>query len=235
MKGIAQQTGTKTLAVFALLLISLISRPIIVVAQEPADSAAVPDSLAAPAGFSVPVLAVLGFGYGMRNDDCILCESPDEDRSFSAYLGIVRPLWSGVGVGIDISVWRKARPGTPGALDTEGVPEPTSLSNVLGNLSVSFSYDFWHLFVRAGAGIALGRQDLEMENQEGNIIVHTASGWGPGYSVGAGVTIPVSSMVGLAFYANYNGGRYDLVSPQGLTERNANHRYLELGVGVAMR
>jgi hypothetical protein len=171
----------------------------------------------------------------MRNDGCILCESPEEDNSFSAYLGVVRPLWNGIGVGVDVSVWRKGRPGTPGAPDPEGVPEPTSLSNILGNLSVSFSYDFWHLFVRAGAGVAMGRQDLEMENQEGNIITHTASGWGPGYSIGCGVTVPVASMLSLAFYANYNAGYYDLVSPQGLTERNANHRYLELGVGVAMR
>jgi opacity protein-like surface antigen len=206
-----------------------------VVAQEDQDSTAAADSLQAPTGFAIPVHVVLGFGYGMRNDECVLCESTEEDRSFSAHVSIVRPLWHGFGVGIDASAWRKGRPGTPGALDAEGVPESTSLANMLGNLSVSFSYDYWHLFVRAGAGISFGSQDLEMENQEGDIIVHTASGWGPGYSVGGGVTLPVASVVSLAFYANYNVGQYDMVSPQGVTERRAKHQYLELGVGVALR
>jgi hypothetical protein len=204
-------------------------------AQEPGDTLAVGDSLQAPAGFVVPVHVVLGFGYGIRSDECILCESPQEDRSFSAHLSIVRPMWHGIGVGIDASVWRKGRPGTPGALDPEGVPEPTSLANMLGNLSVSFSYDYWRFFLRAGAGVAFGSQDLEMENQEGNIIIHTASGWGPGYSLGGGFTIPVASVVSLAFYGNFNVGHYDMVSPQGLTERRVKHQYLELGVGVALR
>jgi hypothetical protein len=205
------------------------------VAQEAEDSLAGTDSLLAEAGFQPPVYAVLGLGYGMRRDGCVLCESPEEDRSFSAYLGVVRPLWKGLGVGLDVNVWRRGRPGTPGPLDGEGVPEPTSLANMLGNISISFSYDFWHLFVRAGAGMAFGSQDLEMENPEGDIIVHTASGWGPGFSAGAGATVPVANMVSLAFYGNLNVGHYDMVSPQGLIERDAKHQYLEVGVGVAMR
>jgi hypothetical protein len=171
----------------------------------------------------------------MRNDGCVLCGSPEEDKSFSAYLSVVRPLWKGVGVGLDVSVWRKGRPGTPGPLDGDGIPEPTSLSNMLGNLSVSFSYDYWHFFARAGVGLAFGSKDLEMENPEGDIIPHTASGFGPGFSAGAGFTIPVASMVSLAFYGNWNRGHYDMVSPQGLIERDATHQYLEFGVGVAMR
>jgi len=229
---------TKSLMAFALVtgvLCFVAGHPTAASGQENQDSLAAADSLEAPVGFAVPVHVVLGFGYGLRNDECILCESPDEDRSFSAHLSIVRPLGYGVGVGIDASVWRKGRPGTPGALDPEGVPEPTSLANMLGNFSVSFSYDYWNLFVRAGAGMAFGSQDLEMENQEGNVIIHTASGWGPGYSVGGGVTLPVASMVSLAFYANYNVGQYDMVSPQGLTERRVKHQYLELGIGVALR
>jgi len=204
-------------------------------AQESPDSLLNPDSIPAQPVFQPPVYAVLGFGYGIRNDGCVLCESPEEDKSFSAYLGVVRPLWKGVGIGLDVSVWRRGRPGTPGPPDGEGIPEPTSLANMLGNLSVSFSYDFWHLFVRAGGGVAFGSKDLEMENPEGAIIVHTASGWGPGFSAGAGVTVPIASVVSLAFYGNWNMGRYDMVSPQGLIERGAEHQYLEFGVGVAMR
>jgi opacity protein-like surface antigen len=106
---------------------------------------------------------------------------------------------------------------------------------MLANISVSFSYDYWHLFVRAGAGVAYGSKDLEKENPSGDIIVHRASGWGPGYTLGAGVAIPLASMVSLAFYGNWNVGHYDMVSPQGLIERDAKHQYLELGVGVTVR
>jgi hypothetical protein len=42
-------------------------------------------------------------------------------------------------------------------------------------------------------------------------------------------------VVSLAFFGNWNVGHYDMVSPQGLTERDAMHEYLEFGVGVAVR
>ena len=179
-------------------------------ATEPGDSAVAADSLAAPAGFQPPVHAVLGLGYGMRSDDCVLCESPDENKSFSGYLGVTRPLWKGLGVGLDVSVWMRGRPGTPGPLDGEGVPEPTKLSNMLGNLSVSVTYDVWHVFARVGAGLSFGSKDLEMENPQGDIIVHTASGFGPGISAGGGVTIPIASPVSLAIFGNWNMGQYDM-------------------------
>jgi len=204
-------------------------------AQESTDTVTSPDSVVEQGSPLPPVYAVLGLGYGMRSDGCVLCESPEEDSSFSVYLGVVRPLGKGFGVGLDVNLWRRGRPGTPGPLDPEGVPEPIPLSNTLANLSVSFSYDYWQLFVHAGAGLAFGSQDLEMENPEGAIIIHTASGLGPGFTAGAGITIPVASMVSLAFYGNLNVGHYDMVSPQGLTERSAKHQYLELGVGVGMR
>jgi hypothetical protein len=204
-------------------------------AQEFPSSEPPPDSIPVVEPFAIPVHAVLGFGYGMRNDGCVLCESPRENRSFSAHLSVVRPIWNNVGVGLDVSAWRKSRPGTPGPLDPEGIPEPTSLANMLGNASVSVSYDYWHLFVKAGVGLAFGSKDLEMENSQGDVIIHTASGFGPGFTAGAGVTVPVASMVSLAFYGNWNMGRYDMVSPQGLIERDATHQYLELGIGVAVR
>lgn len=52
---------------------------------------------------------------------------------------------------------------------------------------------------------------------------------------GAGVTVPLASVVSLAFFGNWNVGQYDMVSPQGLTERSAKYEYVELGVGVAIR
>lgn len=208
-------------------------------AQEPGNSTAVSDSsavspFATPAP-SLPVFAVLGVGFGSRSDACVLCESPRDNRSFTAYLGVGRPLGHGFGVGLDGSFWRRTRPGTPGAADGDGVPTPTSLANMLGNLSVSFSYRYWQTFIRAGFGAAFGSQDLEMELADGSMGIHTARGFGIGYSAGAGFTIPLANMVSLAFSTNWNVGHYDMVSPQGLKERAARHQYFEVGVGVAAR
>lgn len=203
--------------------------------RQNADS--VPDSIPqdAPSVKKLPVYAVLGLGYGSRNDACVLCESPNDNKSFTGHLSVGRPLGYGFGVGLDLSVWRRARPGTPLPADTSGVPGETALANTLGNLSISFSYDIWHLYVRAGGGLAYGAQDLEATDANGNLMVHTASGWGVGYSAGIGLTVPVASVVSVAFFGNWNVGRYDMISPQGLTERAAAHEYLEFGVGVAIR
>lgn len=201
------------------------------------DSAFVPDSIPPdpPVEKKPPVYAVLGLGYGSRNDACVLCESPSDNQSFTGHLSVGRPLGHGFGVGADVSVWRRARPGTPLPADSSGVPGETVLANTLGNLSVSFSYDIWHLYVRAGGGLSYGSQDLEATDANGNLMVHTASGWGVGYSAGIGLTVPVASVVSVAFFGNWNVGRYDMISPQGLTERAARHEYLEFGVGVAVR
>jgi len=106
---------------------------------------------------------------------------------------------------------------------------------MLGNASVSLSYQIWHIFVRGGGGIAFGKQDLEFLNPTGELAIHTASGLGIGYSVGAGFTIPLASFVSMAVFGNWNAGFYDLVSPQGLTERSASHQWLEFGVGLGVR
>lgn len=207
--------------------------------SNPADSMVVVDSLASaqprPGRQDLPVFVVLGAGYGNRSDDCVLCESPEDNRSFTGHLSVGRPLGRGFGVGVDMSLWRRARPGTPLPPDSTGVPGESSLANTLGNLSISLSYDFWHLYVRAGGGVAFGSQDLETSDADGDIMVHTASGWGVGYSAGAGLTIPLASVVSLTVFGNWNVGQYDMISPQGLTERAAKHEYLELGVGVAVR
>ena len=195
-----------------------------------------PDSAAAAAPKpALPAFVLLGLGYGGRSDECVLCENPQDNKSFTGYLSLGRPLGKGFGIGVDASVWRKGRPGTPVVADSTGVPSGTSLANMLGNLSISFSYQYWHFFVRAGGGIAFGSQDLEMTATNGDILVHTASGFGVGYSAGAGFTVPLANIVSLAFFGNWNVGNYDMVSPQGLTERGAKHEYLEFGVGVAVR
>ncbi len=196
--------------------------------------AGAPDDLA-PEKKPFPLRLTLGLGYGSRSDNCPLCETKEDNESFTGHLSLGRPLPYGFGVGMDVSVWRKSRPGTPLAPDSTGVPGETFLTNTLGNLSVSFTYDLWRIFLRAGGGMAWGSQDLEMLDGNEEIMVHTASGWGVGYSVGGGFTVPLASMVSLAFFGNYNVGFYDLVSPHGVTEREAKHRYLEAGVGLALR
>jgi hypothetical protein len=186
-------------------------------------------------GFELPVYGLVGIGFGNRSDGCVLCESTRDNKSFTAHVSVGRPLGKGFGVGLDASVWRRARPGTPVASEGRGSAESPTLQNILGNLSVSFSYTFWHLFVRAGGGVAYGSQDLEMTGGDGAVMVHRASGFGVGYSAGGGITVPLASFVSLAFFGNWNVGHYDMISPRGLSERGARHRYLELGVGVGVR
>lgn len=205
------------------------------------DSAAASDSLSLaqavdtiPPPPPLPAYGILGVGYGNRSDACVLCESPQDNKSFTAHLSVGRPLGKGIGIGLAASVWRKGRPGTPVVADSTGVPTAGSLANMLGNASVSVSYRYWRFFAQAGGGVAFGSQDLEMTGSGGELLVHTATGWGIGYTAGAGFTVPVASMVSLAFFGNWNVGHYDMVSPQGLTERAAKHQYLEFGVGVGV-
>ena len=225
------------------LLILSLGIPSGLAAQAPSDPMRASDSISVVDSLSpglkrkrdLPVFLVLGLGYGSRNDECVLCESPEDNKSFTGHLSLGRPLGQGFGVGLDVSVWRRGRPGTPLPADSTGVPGETSLANTLGNLSVSFSYDFWHLYLRAGGGLAFGGQDLETTDANGNPLVHTASGWGIGYSAGVGLTVPVASIVSLSFFGNWNVGLYDMISPRGLTERQARHEFMEFGAGLAIR
>jgi len=207
--------------------------PAFLSAQFTQNPAAPADSLA-PQGFEMPVRVILGVGYGERSDECFLCDNPKNNKSFTGYLSVGRPLGHGLGLSLDASFWMKGRPGTPGAVDENGVPTPSSLRNMLGNLSASVFLEVWRVYVHAGGGLAFGSQDLEMTAADGSMAVHAARGFGVGYSVGAGFTIPLASMAHLAVFGNYNVGSYDMVSNQGLTERGAKHEYLELGIGVGV-
>lgn len=201
-----------------------------------------------PSPTPLPVKVILGLSYGIRVDDCVLCANPQDNKSFSGHLSVVRPLYNGIGVGLDASVWRRGRPGTPLPPDSTGTVQGTTLANTLGNLSVSFSYEASRVFVRAGVGAAYGAQAREVApppdpeadptdppDADLRPLVDTASGFGVGYSVGGGVTVPIASVVSLAFYLNWNEGFYDMLSPLGTTARDARHRYLEMGIGVALR
>jgi len=214
---------------FAFLLLA----PTGAVAQDsipPADS--VPE---APAATALPIFLTLGLGYGQRSDPCSHCTSPENTDSFTGHLSVGRYLVGGLGVGIDASVWRRGHPGPLADADSAGVKAPTTLSNTLGNASLTFSYQLWHLFVRAGGGLSWGGQDLVETDAEGSPTVVRASGMGIGYSVGGGLTVPLASMASIAFFGNWNVGRYDMVSPTAVLERNAEHRYLELGMGISLR
>ena len=193
------------------------------------------DSVAAVPARSLPIFLTLGAGYGLRFDDCTLCTSPENTESFTAHLGVGRYLVGGLGIGLDASVWRRSHPGPLTEADSTGAPGAIPLVNMLGNGSVSFSYQLWHVYVRGGGGLAWGSQDLEWAPPEGDTVVTNASGWGVGYSVGAGITLPVHPMVSLAFFANWNAGRYDLTAPHGILARHARHEQLEMGVGISLR
>lgn len=143
-------------------------------------------------------------------------------------MSIGKYVWRGLAVGLDGSLWKRAHPGVP---DTLGGGSTTSLVNQLGNASLSFSYQTWHVFVRAGVGLALGYQDIQSSSGS----VTRASGKGIGYSFGGGVTLPIASLISLAFFANWNAGSYDLSTAEALIERGVKHKYIEVGFGLTLR
>jgi hypothetical protein len=138
---------------------------------------------------------------------------------------------NGLGVGMDASVWRRGHPGVPAAADSLGAGRATKLVNQLGNASLTFSVQRWQIFARAGIGLALGQQDLQ--DVAGNVT--TATGMGIGYSLGGGITLPLASLVSLAFFGNWNVGSYDLTTPTAVIERGVRHEYVELGFGLTIR
>ncbi|MEZ4416884.1 MAG: hypothetical protein R3E10_14130 [Gemmatimonadota bacterium] len=199
-------------------------------AQEAADSVSAP----APTP-KLPFFVTLGLGYGQRSDPCAFCTSPDNTDSFTAHLSLGKYVGNGFGVGLDASVWQRSHPGPIVQGEADAEPAATPLVNRLANLSVALSWQTWHVFVRGGAGVALGSQGMEDNavGQEATVI--TASGKGIGYTVGGGLTLPVHSLVSLALFANLNSGTYDLTTLHGVLQRDAEHRYLEVGFGVSMR
>ena len=200
------------------------------------DTNVLPDSSVvehAPA--SLPIFLTLGMGYGQRNDPCTNCPSPDNTDSFTGHLSLGRYLGHGLGIGIDASVWKRGHPGPLAAADSAGVQAPTTLSNMLGNASLTLSFQLWHFFLRGGGGLAWVRQDLASTDADGEPTIVTASGLGIGYSVGGGITLPLGGMASIAFFGNWNVGQYDLMSPTAVLERDAKHEYLELGMGITLR
>lgn len=187
----------------------------------------------APPAAGLPVFATLGLGYGMRSDDCATCATPENTDSFTGHLSLGKTLGHGVGLGVGVSVWRRGHPGPAGPADSTGVPTATTLGNMLGNASVLVSYQVWRVWVQAGGGLALGSQDLAPSTPDGAIT--TASGLGIGYTVGGGFSIPLAGPMALAVFANLNAGSYDLTSPVAVVARDAEHRYLEVGVGLTLR
>ena len=202
----------------------------------PADST---QSVAAtePAPVVLPVYLTLGLGYGQRSDACAYCTSPENTESFTAHLSVGKRLPQGMGIGLDASVWQRGHPGPLVADSTagEGGVTAASLTNRLANLSLVFSYQAWHVFVRGGAGIAMGWQDIDETDSGGTSSIVTASGKGIGFTAGGGITIPVHTMVSVAIFANWNRGTYDLTSPRGVLQRGAQHEYTEVGFGVSLR
>lgn len=226
----------------------LLQLPLEVAGQAPpvpavADSAtAASPAMAAAQASAPPVGIVLGIGWGMRQDDCIGCAEAANTDSFSGHLSITRPLLAGVGVGLDASVWQRGHPAPAGAVrpddgggDAGDGADPPGLTNRLANLSVVFSYQAGVLYLRGGVGGAFGWADMVEDDGNGGGIIATASGKGVGFTAGGGLLLPVAGKLGLAFYANWNYGTYDLTSPTAVVARDVTHEYLELGVGIAFR
>lgn len=200
-----------------------------------ADSTALEEALAAEPGPSLPLFATLGVGWGSRQDGCSLCASPLDDASFTGHLSLGRPLGRGFAIGTDASVWMRGRPGTPQTGDSTGVSTPTTLSTMLGNASVTVSYQASYVWAKAGAGFAWGHQDLETAPVGEEPAILRATGKGIGYTLGGGIKVPVHSLVALAFFGNWNVGTYDMSTENGVVARGSRHAYYELGFGVTLR
>ncbi len=184
---------------------------------------------------TLPFFATLGVGYGARRDGCSLCASPLDNESFTGHLSVGRPLGAGLALGLDVSVWMRGRPGTPVAADSTGAPTPTSLSTMLGNASVTASYQVGYAWVKAGTGFAWGFQDIEEPAQGADPEILRAKGKGIGYSLGGGIKLPVHAMVALAAFGNWNVGTYDMNTVNGVVARENRHAYYEVGFGVTIR
>ena len=221
-----------------------LTAPSLLMAQE--DSGAQADGAAAESGDAdvsaeaprsrLPIFLTVGGGYGLRQDACEFCESPLDNKSFTGHASLGKYITDGLAVGVDVSMWQRSRQRAPGLVDTTAVDYVGTIANSLGNASISFSYQIWHVFVRAGGGLAWGSQDLELSNpQTGDVTVSRASGMGIGYSIGAGITLPVFSPVSLAFFGNWNVGRYDMSADGAVLARDSEHEYLEVGVGLTLR
>lgn len=222
--------GVRHVATTAVLFSILLSAGTRLGAQDlPPDTAAA--TVPSPPESGLPLFLTVGLGYGQRLDRCAYCASAKNTQSFTGHVSIGKYVTRGLGVGVDASVWRRAHPGIPGAVDSLGVAAPTTLLNQLGNVSMSLSFAAWHLFVRAGVGVAMGRQDIQ--DADGDVV--TASGLGIGYSMGGGATLPLASMVSLVVFANWNVGSYDLSTPVAVIGRGVKHKYIELGFGLTLR
>jgi hypothetical protein len=225
-----------TVAVWVLFLLPIAGR-----AQTPGDAATaqvdsaaiqVPEVEPAP---SLPFFATLGVGWGHRRDGCALCASPLDDASFTGHLSLGRPLGKGFAIGLDATVWMRGRPGTPLAADTTGVATPTTLATMLGNATVTTSYQLGYVWVKGGAGFAWGHQDLETVPVDEDPVILRAAGKGVGYSLGGGIKLPVHPLISLAFFGNWNVGTYDMSTDNGVVARGSRHAYYELGFGVTLR
>jgi hypothetical protein len=217
----------------------LFALPNLAEAQGPAgDSTVTPEPVATPVfveSTPLPFFLSVGAGFGQRSDPCAHCTSPENTDSFTGHVSLGKRLGYGFAIGVDASVWSRAHPGPQLAADSTGAVSTASLTNMLGNASASLSYQVWNLFIRGGGGLAWGSQDFESVDGTGDPTVVRASGKGIGYSVGAGIKLPLASMVSMLLFANYNVGTYDLVSVEGVLQRDARHEYLEVGFGLTIR
>jgi hypothetical protein len=199
-------------------------------AQEPSAATTADTVATSPDPGALPVFLTIGVAYGMRIDGCATCPSPVSSRSFSGHLGVGKYLVDKLAVGLEGSVWRRGQPGAPLGGDSLTVGTPVKLVGYVGNTSLVFSYQRWHVFARGGIGVAFARQDVQDD-----LGISRATGWGVGYTAGVGATLPLVSLVSVAFFANYNAGWYDLATPTAVLEQSAHHQYVETGIGLTLR
>lgn len=201
--------------------------------QAAAQGILTPETVTLNEGGASKFFLTVGIAQAVRWGDCPLCAPTEDANSFTGHLRIGRSLTGGLGMGVAISVWRQRRPSLVQPADTAGITP--QLTTTLGNASLSFSYQLWQLYARAGAGLGFGSYDIEEVDEAGAVTLVSATGLGVGYSLGGGLDIPVSGPVAVTMFGNWNVGFYDLNAKGKRLASNTRHDFFEFGLGLSIR
>lgn len=201
--------------------------------QADAQGILTPETVALEEDGASSLFFTLGIAHAVRWGDCPLCAAVEDDDSFTAHMRIGRTLTGGLGMGVAFSVWRQRRASLVQPADTAGITP--QLTTMLGNASLSLSYQLWQFYAQAGAGLGFGSYDLEEVAESGDVTLVSANGLGVGYSLGGGVDIPVSGAVAVTMFGNWNVGFYDLNAGGERLAPGTRHDFFEFGLGLSIK
>ena len=201
--------------------------------QADAQGILTPETVAVEEAGASKFFVTAGIAHAVRWGSCPLCAQMEDDDSFTGHVRIGRYLAGGLGMGVAISAWRQQRPSLLQPADTAGVTP--QLTTMLANASISFSYQLWQLYVRAGVGLGFGSYDMEEVSESGDVTLVSATGLGVGYSLGGGFDVPVAGPVAVTMFGNWNVGFYDLNASGDRLAPGTRHDFFEFGLGLSIK